>query len=71
MIEQAISRHRRSIRLKGYDYAREGAYFVTVCTKHGACHFGKVKDDVIELSKIEIWQREFGMKSQGTSITAD
>jgi REP element-mobilizing transposase RayT len=24
--------HRRSIRLKGYDYAQAGAYFVTVCT---------------------------------------
>jgi hypothetical protein len=26
--------HRRSIRLKGHDYAQPGAYFVTVCT-HG------------------------------------
>jgi REP element-mobilizing transposase RayT len=24
--------HRRSIRLKGYDYATPGAYFVTICT---------------------------------------
>ncbi len=24
--------HRRSIRLRGYDYAQAGAYFVTVCT---------------------------------------
>lgn len=24
--------HRRSIRLKGYDYTQPGAYFVTVCT---------------------------------------
>jgi len=24
--------HRRSIRLKGYDYAQMGAYFVTICT---------------------------------------
>jgi len=24
--------HRRSIRLKGYDYAQAGAYFVTICT---------------------------------------
>jgi REP element-mobilizing transposase RayT len=23
--------HRRSIRLKGYDYSRSGAYFVTIC----------------------------------------
>lgn len=26
--------HRRSIRLKGYDYARAGAYFVTICAQH-------------------------------------
>jgi len=26
--------HRRSIRLKGYDYARPGAYFVTICVQH-------------------------------------
>jgi REP element-mobilizing transposase RayT len=25
--------HRRSIRLKGYDYTQPGAYFVTVCTQ--------------------------------------
>jgi hypothetical protein len=24
--------HRRSIRLKEYDYAKAGAYFVTICT---------------------------------------
>jgi len=26
--------HRRSIRLKGYDYTQEGTYFITICT-HG------------------------------------
>jgi REP element-mobilizing transposase RayT len=26
--------HRRSIRLKGYDYASAGAYFVTMCAEH-------------------------------------
>jgi putative transposase len=26
--------HRRSIRLKGYDYHNAGAYFVTICTKN-------------------------------------
>lgn len=24
--------HRQSLRLKGYDYSCEGAYFVTICT---------------------------------------
>jgi REP element-mobilizing transposase RayT len=26
--------HRRSIRLKGYDYSQQGSYFITVCTHH-------------------------------------
>ena len=34
--------HRRSIRLKGYDYTRAGAYFVTICTQDRACLFGNV-----------------------------
>ena len=29
--------HRRSIRLRGYDYSRGGAYFVTICTDRGRC----------------------------------
>jgi len=32
-------RHRRSIRLKGYDYSQEGAYFVTICTQNRECIF--------------------------------
>jgi len=36
--------HRRSIRLKGYDYAQPGAYFVTICTQDQACLFGEVVD---------------------------
>jgi REP element-mobilizing transposase RayT len=34
--------HRRSIRLKGYDYSQAGAYFVTVCTQGRACLFGQI-----------------------------
>lgn len=30
---------RRSIRLKDYDYSRDGAYFVTICTHHRDCCF--------------------------------
>ncbi len=29
--------HRRSIRLKGYDYRSAGAYFVTLCTRQREC----------------------------------
>ena len=36
--------HRRSIRLSGYDYARPGFYFLTLCT-HGLEHtFGEISE---------------------------
>jgi putative transposase len=42
--------HRRSIRLKGYDYSQDGAYFVTVCTKNRECLFGEIADGEMRLS---------------------
>jgi putative transposase len=42
--------HRRSIRLKGYDYAREGAYFITVCTKAKEWLFGEVINGEMRLN---------------------
>ena len=33
--------HRRSIRLKDYNYSQEGAYFVTICTHERECCSGK------------------------------
>ena len=36
--------HRRSIRLKGYDYAQAGAYFVTICVQGRECVLGDVVD---------------------------
>jgi REP element-mobilizing transposase RayT len=43
--------HRHSVRLKGYDYSQQGAYFVTVCTQHKECIFGAIKDNVIHLNE--------------------
>jgi len=34
--------HRRTIRLKGYDYSQAGAYFVTVCRQNRECLFGDI-----------------------------
>jgi putative transposase len=34
--------HRRSIRLKGYDYSTKGAYFLTLCTYQNECLFGEI-----------------------------
>jgi hypothetical protein len=42
--------HRRSIRLKGYDYSQAGAYFITLCTQGRACLFGKVVNGEMRLN---------------------
>ncbi len=34
--------HRRSIRLKGYDYSQAGLYFITICAQNRACLFGEI-----------------------------
>jgi len=36
--------HRRSIRLRGYDYSRAGVYFVTLGTHNRECLFGQIVD---------------------------
>src|SRR5580765_4981499 len=42
--------HRRSIRLRGYDYSQAGAYFVTVCVQQRECLFGEVESEVVRLN---------------------
>ena len=54
--------HRRSVRLKNYDYAESGAYFVTVISQNRQCIFGEVVDGKIELNEFghilaEEWER--------------
>jgi len=45
--------HRHSIRLKGYDYAQAGAYFVTVVTHGRESLFGEVTGG-------EMWLNQYG-----------
>ena len=42
--------HRRSIRLRNYDYRSDGAYFVTLCTYQRECLFGEVVDAEVRLN---------------------
>jgi REP element-mobilizing transposase RayT len=42
--------HRRSIRLRGYDYTSGGAYFVTVNTHARECLFGQIAGDELSLN---------------------
>lgn len=59
MKDSAGKRHRRSIRLRGYDYAQAGAYFVTIVTKDRACLFGEIVDG-------EMRPNQFGRIIQAT-----
>ena len=43
--------HRRSIRLKEYDYSSAGAYFVTLCAFERECLFGEIVDGDMVLNE--------------------
>lgn len=44
----------QSARLKGYDYTREGLYFITICTKNREHYFGEIIDHKMKLSNIGV-----------------
>ncbi len=43
--------HRRTIRLRDYDYSSAGAYFVTICTGQRECLFGEVVGGVMRVNE--------------------
>jgi len=53
--------HRRSIRLKGYDYSQAGVYFITICCNDRICRFGKIVENEMVLN-------EFGQIAYGEWI---
>ncbi|MGF1537774.1 MAG: transposase [Elainellaceae cyanobacterium] len=53
--------HRRSMRLKGYDYSSPGFYFITICTHQRLCLFGNVEGNKMHLNEfgqvvLDCWQ---------------
>jgi putative transposase len=52
MVEEPTPFHRRSIRLKGYDYSSPGAYFVTMVTHDHICIFGRVISGKMEINAL-------------------
>ncbi len=50
MIYNPDENDRKTIRLKGYDYAQNGAYFVTICIKNKECISGEILDGGILLN---------------------
>jgi putative transposase len=63
--------NRHSPRLPDYDYAIDGAYFVTICTHERLNLFGEVIDAVMQLNALgeivsEEWQRSGEMRKEIT-----
>jgi putative transposase len=61
-VASVVDKHyRRSIRISGYDYSQEGAYFVTICVNKRECLLGRVTDGEMKLNNLgeivaESWQ---------------
>jgi len=53
--------HRRSIRLKDYDYSQAGMYFVTLCCDKRKCRFGRIENG-------EMIMNEYGIIAQNEWI---
>jgi len=43
--------HRRSIRLKGYDYTQAGLYFITICCQDRIFRFGHIENNEMKLNE--------------------
>ena len=55
---------RKSIRLKEYDYSREGAYFVTICTYGKVCVFGEVMEEEVRLNDVGLIVEEEWLRTK-------
>jgi putative transposase len=50
MTYNPLIHNRQSMRLKGYDYGREGFYFITICIKGQIHLFGKIENERMNLA---------------------
>ena len=50
MAYDPLIHHRRSIRLKGYDYTKPGAYFITINAFHRSRIFGVIESGMVRLN---------------------
>ena len=51
-MDKKLLKHRKSIRLKEFDYSNPGWYYVTICTKNFIPWFGKVKSGKVYNNKL-------------------
>jgi len=65
---------RRSIRLKGYDYSQDGAYFITIVIQGRECLCGEVINQAVKLTPagemILVWWQKIPRKFQAVSLDA-
>jgi putative transposase len=66
MKENPDLRHRRSLRLKDYDYSQDRMYFITISTQNHQWLFGKIREETMHLNDagkmIEKWYWELSNK---------
>jgi putative transposase len=66
--------HRRSIRLRSYNYSRAGRYFITICCQGHVCRFGAVESGKMILNDagkmIEKWHLELPHKFNNIELGA-
>lgn len=64
---------RRPNRLKGFNYAEPGAYFVTIITQDRTCLFGEINNGVMQINKagqaIKPWW--FELKQKFSTVETD
>ena len=53
--------HRRSIRLKDYDYSQAGAYYVTIDIQNRECFLGEIVDYETIMNEAGKWLTNNGM----------
>ena len=65
--------HRRSIRLKGYDYSQDGVYFLTVCSYNRECLLGNIINDEMILNDFGkiVWNIWRGLELQYSYMFVD
>jgi len=70
MSDKFLDRYRNeSSRLPGWDYSREGIYFITICTANREYLFGMIHNKKMKLSEIgEIvkteWEKSFSIRTE-------
>ena len=64
--------HRRTIRLKGYDYSQSGMYYVTICCHNKTAYFGDIENKKMMLNDagkmVEKWCKKISRKFSNMTL---